>query len=281
VAFASNGEVLVGQSAKNQAASQRGPATPHADVGRPGLPQQPEQAATQAAAPTTTGVAQNPAALARPTRRPPFQARRGLLSSSAVTRWRRVGGRGPRGRAGARRDRGVRSSGGVWTRMSIVVTAVEAAGRPSSRLRKREVAHLTLQSLARTRSPIWICGGTANGPTVRRGAGPSTLGTFLRLFPPRPRSRVPRPEGKIIADAASRCPTDASRGDVHRCPTAAMSGQLGRRRAPEQSLRSPPLPDPRAEGDGIERETLRLLIRRYDVFTAVAAAGFRSPTGHC
>src|SRR3954465_5253299 len=42
----------------------------------------------------------------------PLQARRGLLSSSAVTRWRRVGGRGPRGRAGARRGRGVRASGG-------------------------------------------------------------------------------------------------------------------------------------------------------------------------
>ena len=45
---------------------------PTADVGRPGRPQRPQQAAARGSAPVATGVAQNPAALARPTRRPPL-----------------------------------------------------------------------------------------------------------------------------------------------------------------------------------------------------------------
>src|SRR4051794_41394761 len=64
----------------------------------------------------------------------PVQARRGVLSSSAVTRWRRVGGRGPRGRAGARRDRRGRSTGGVWTTVAVAGAGGGAGGGASFRV---------------------------------------------------------------------------------------------------------------------------------------------------
>jgi hypothetical protein len=46
--------------------------TPHAHLARPRRPLRPEQTATHPAAPVTAGVSQNPAALARPPRRPPL-----------------------------------------------------------------------------------------------------------------------------------------------------------------------------------------------------------------
>jgi hypothetical protein len=65
----------------------------------------------------------------------------------AVIFCRRVCGCGALGRAGLYRRGLPRLSGGVRTVMSMAAMAVAACGRPSSRLRWQEVAHLTLRAL--------------------------------------------------------------------------------------------------------------------------------------
>lgn len=68
----------------------------------------------------------------------------------AVISSRRVDGWGGRGVLRSRRVwTGLRSTGGVQTAMSNAVMLVGWAGRPSSRFRYREVAHLTLRALYR------------------------------------------------------------------------------------------------------------------------------------
>jgi hypothetical protein len=61
----------------------------------------------------------------------------------------------------------LRSTGGVQMAMSIAVMAAGWAGRPSSRLRYREVAHLTLRALYR---------GRRAGSSVARTARPMAPG---------------------------------------------------------------------------------------------------------
>src|SRR5262245_65848096 len=82
----------------------------------------------------------------------PLQSRGGWLVMMAVIRSRRVGGRGGRGVVRSRRVRpGLRSRGGVLMAMSIAVMVAGWAGRASSRVRYRAVAHLTLRALNRGR----------------------------------------------------------------------------------------------------------------------------------
>ena len=86
-----------------------------------------------------------------------------------------AGGRpGGRGMVRSRRVRpGLRSTGGVLMAMSIAVMAAGWAGRPSSRLRYREVAHLTFRALNRRRRAGSSVASTARPITPGRSAGPS------------------------------------------------------------------------------------------------------------
>src|SRR6266576_5776056 len=82
----------------------------------------------------------------------PLQSRGGWLVMMAVIRSCRVGGRGGAGVVRSRRVRpGLRSRGGVLMVMSIAVMVAGWGGRLSSRLRDREVAHLTYRALYRGR----------------------------------------------------------------------------------------------------------------------------------
>jgi hypothetical protein len=62
--------------------------------------------------------------------------------------------------------------GGVLMAMSIAVMAAGWAGRPSSRLRYREVAHLTLRALYRGRRAGSRVASTARPIAPVRSAGP-------------------------------------------------------------------------------------------------------------
>jgi hypothetical protein len=99
---------------------------------------------------------------------------RGWLVMMAVIRSCRVGGRGGRGVVRSRRVRpGLRSRGGVLMVMSIAVMAAGWGGRLSSRLRYREVAHLTLRALNRRRRAGSSVASTARPIAPGRSAGPS------------------------------------------------------------------------------------------------------------
>ena len=105
----------------------------------------------------------------------PLHSRRGWLVMMAVIRSRRVGG--PGGRGGVVRSRlvrpGLRSTGGVQMAMSIAVMGAGRGGRPSSRLRYREVAHLTLRALTRGLRAGSKVASTARPIAPGSSAGPS------------------------------------------------------------------------------------------------------------
>src|SRR5207247_6491642 len=106
--------------------------------------------------------------LRRTARSWPLHSRGGWLVMIAVTRSCRVGGRGGAGVVRSRRVRpGLRSRGGVLMVMSIAVMVAGWGGRLSSRLRYREVAHLTLRALYR---------GRRAGSSVASTARPITPG---------------------------------------------------------------------------------------------------------